>query len=161
MAIYIYMNPLWFLKYIITLFNVFKIFYYYFKLYQFVLFIKSGLRGWGCLHRHAYISQSKCLHLEGILWMIWTFVLKCWHLLLTLFGMVCALTLSPLHIVDIGNCLNRRLYVNCVRFDGYTQLSIVSTCIPMHFAKVQGIMPVLEWKQYWTMLLKCLKCYFC
>lgn len=49
----------------------------------------------------------------------------------------------PLYLVDIGDCLNRWLYVNCVRFDGYTQLSIVSTCIPMYFAKVQGIMQVL------------------
>lgn len=23
------------------------------------------------------------------------------------------------YFVDIGDCLNRRLYVNCVRFDGY------------------------------------------
>lgn len=94
-------------NYIIQCFLIFLFLFKHLKLYQFVLFIKSGLRGWGCLHRHAYISQSKWLHLEGILWMIWTFVLKCWHLLLTLFGMVCALTLSPLHLVDIGDCLNR------------------------------------------------------
>lgn len=62
---------------------------------------------------YAYISKSKWLHLEGIFWMIWTFVLKCWHLLLTLFEEVCSLALSPLHLVDTGDCLNSQLYSVC------------------------------------------------
>lgn len=62
---------------------------------------------------YAYISKSKWLNLEGIFWMIWTFVLKCWHLLLTLFEEVCSLALSPLHLVDTGDCLNSQLYSVC------------------------------------------------